>query len=368
MKLIAFYLPQFHSIPENDEWWGKGFTEWSNTRKAKRLFPLHYQPKEPLYDNYYDLSDKSVMRRQMKMAKAFGIGGFCFYHYWFSGKRLLEKPIENLLIDKKADLPFCLSWANEPWTRTWDGELASKVVLQEQKYGDEKDWEQHFNYLLPFFKDTRYICCEGKPIFLIYRAESIPRCKEMLAHWNELANKSGLKGIYFIKTLTGFPERKVDMGFEAEVEFEPSRTMSQYKAEYLHRSKFFIDKVKKLPLLWRLALPIADYDKFYNMLTNRKIKTNKKRFLGAFTDWDNTARKGRNPLLLFKNVSSIKFEKYLEIQFKRSMKLDNDFLFINAWNEWAEGAYLEPDKKNGYSYLKAVRRVVSRTIKDGKVR
>ena len=172
MKIIAFYLPQFHRVPENDKWWGEGFTEWTNTSRAKPLFVGHRQPRIPQNENYYDLLNPEVQEWQANLARKFGIFGFCYYHYWFNGKRLLEKPLETVLSTGKPDFPFCLSWANEPWTKTWEGN--DKEVLMAQTYGDEADWLEHINYLLKCFKDDRYIKVDGCPQFLIYRPGSIP--------------------------------------------------------------------------------------------------------------------------------------------------------------------------------------------------
>ncbi|RRQ78488.1 glycoside hydrolase family 99-like domain-containing protein, partial [Enterococcus faecium] len=195
MRVIAFYLPQFHEIPENNEWWGEGFTEWTNVKTARPLYSGHYQPREPINDNYYDLLNDDVKEWQVSIAKKNGIYGFCFYHYWFDGKMLLEKPVEQFLKNKNLDINFCLSWANEPWTKAWVSKNDS--ILIEQNYGNEENWEKHFDYLLPFFKDSRYICNDGKPLFVIYRPEQIGCLNEMLDYWQILAKKNGLAGIDF---------------------------------------------------------------------------------------------------------------------------------------------------------------------------
>ena len=171
MKIIAFYLPQFHNIPENDEWWGNGFTEWTNVKKAKPIFEGHQQPKVPLNNNYYNLLDDNVKVWQADLAKKYGVYGFCYYHYWFNGKMLLEKPMEQMLENKEVDIPFCISWANEPWTKAWVGD--EKKMLIAQEYGQEEEWKEHFMYLLPFFKDERYIKKDGKPFFIFYRPDIV---------------------------------------------------------------------------------------------------------------------------------------------------------------------------------------------------
>ncbi|MEH7336856.1 glycoside hydrolase family 99-like domain-containing protein [Neobacillus drentensis] len=357
MKIISFYLPQFHVIPENNEWWGNGFTEWVNTKKAKPLFEGHSQPKEPYNDNYYNLADASTLEWQVKLAKEYGLYGFCFYHYWFKGKLLLEKPILNYVQHKNIDFPFCTAWANEPWTRSWDGK--SKEILMPQDYGDQSDWEEHFIYLLQLFKDERYIKVENKPLFIIYRPSSIEQCTDMLSYWNRRAVECGFKGIYFIEMLTSFDNRFVE-GFNASIQFEPMYTIKHHipKQEFIKRGARKVARnllkkgsIEKVP---RTLLDTINYDVVWQSILNREtIKRREKDFLGAFVNWDNTARKGNEGLIL-QDFTVEKFENYLSKQAKKSRELNNDFLFINAWNEWAEGTYLEPDKKNGFRYLEAL--------------
>ena len=346
-KIIAFYLPQFHSIPENDEWWGKGFTEWSNTKKAKPLYRGHIQPKIPLKENYYNLLDEKVQLWQAKIAQKYGVYGFCYYHYWFNGKLLLEKPMENMLNNLKINIPFCISWANESWARTWDGK--EKNILIQQKYEGETDWEAHINYLIPFFKDERYIKINNKPVFLLYTASRIENCEKMIKYWNERLQKEGFSGIYIIETLNGLQHKSVLNSSSAEVIFEPifSRTYD-YKEQtilskikrYL-RSNFGIGNVEKIDIL-----------KIYQLIENRKYNSNKKIYAGTFPSWDNTARKGKRGWVFF-NGSPDTWKKHLGVMYKREDI--GEFIFVNAWNEWGEGAYLEPDEIYKYSYLEKIR-------------
>lgn len=347
MKIIAFYLPQFHRIPENDKWWGNGFTEWTNTKKAKPLFPGHYQPREPFNDNYYDLTNPTTRKWQALLAKHFGIYGFCYYHYWFKGKKLLEKPINEVLQNGEPDFPFCFSWANEPWTRRWDG--ADHDILMPQDYGNEEDWRNHFNYLLPFFKDKRYIKINDKPLFIIYRPGNIPRCEQMLNFWNILSKQNGLKGIFFVKTLNIFPIPNVT-GFDASIEFEPHYTMAHGNCPNLWHTIDANDK----------KMAVLNYDRVWSCIVNRKIKKNgNKIFPGAFIDWDNSARKGSEGAI-FTGAHPMKFYRYLSKQIQRAINYyESEFLFINAWNEWAEGTYLEPDKKYGFQYLESVKKALN---------
>ncbi|UQZ32300.1 glycosyl transferase [Paenibacillus sp. PK3_47] len=349
MKLIAFLLPQFHRIPENDQWWGEGFTEWTNTRKAVPLYNRHQQPKEPLEQYYYDLSEASARNWQAEVAKTYGIYGFCYYHYWFNGKQLLERPLQEMLKSGKPDFPFCLSWANESWTRKWDG--GDNELLIKQEYGDEQDWELHFYELLKAFKDERYIRIHNKPVFIIYRPGNIPRCEEMLRLWNRLARKNGLDGLYLVRTLGGFPIPS-QHGFDASVEFEPHYTFAHSKSERLW-SYMNLNGQEHL---------VFDYDEAWLSILSRSHHRNGEQIIpGAYVNWDNT------PRLSYRGQSCIgasprKFGWYLSRQIERARTLyKSDFLFINAWNEWAEGAYLEPDERHKFGYLEEVLKALKQT-------
>ena len=220
MKTIALFVPQYHAIPLNDKYWGEGFTEWVNVKNAKPIYAGHIQPKVPLNNNYYNLLDKETKIWQKDLAKKYGVYGFCYYHYWFNGTKLLERPCEQILEDPEIDLPFCFSWANEGWSKEWIGE---KTVIISQFYGEKKEWKEHFDYLLPFFKDDRYIKDNGKPIFMIYRPASIPCLKEMTEYWQELSIEAGFKGIAFMSQnpLFNIEHSKIDKVFDYYVEYEP---------------------------------------------------------------------------------------------------------------------------------------------------
>jgi hypothetical protein len=358
LKIIAFYLPQFHTIPENDIWWGKGFTEWTNTRKAQKLFQEHYQPKEPLNDYYYDLTDANARRWQAEIAKAHGIYGFCYYHYWFKGRRLLERPFNEVLNSGDPDFPFCLSWANEPWTRSWDGK--NKEILMGQEYGEKQDWQDHFDYLVTAFKDNRYIKINNKPLFIIYRPSSIVHCNEMLEFWNQLAIQQGFDGMYFVQSYTSFDNTNF-RAFQAKLEFEPMFTVRHdlpLNIQIVRYCKKLLRKTFRKIIPNGILLDKLDYDLIWSRIIGRKRHDDgKETFLGAFVDWDNSARKGENALIVT-GGSPEKFSKYVEIQIENSKKLNSEFLFINAWNEWAEGTFLEPDKKYGFAYLEQLQRLV----------
>jgi hypothetical protein len=353
-KVIAFYLPQFHEIPENNSWWGKGFTEWTNVKKSKKLYVNHNQPRIPLNNNYYNLTDLKTIEWQAKIASENNIHGFCFYHYWFNGKLLLEKPIE-LFKESTINFNYCLSWANEPWTRTWEG--SQKNILMPQKYGGEKEWRKHFEYLLPFFLDKRYIKINNKPIFLFYRASNIPNCDEMILFWNQLALENNLKGIYFIESLTIFQNESCIENSEALVEFEPLNTLG-FHLPISYRIK---KKTQKLFAKYfnenYIKGNIHDYNFIWELILKKKRKkTDKKRFLGAFVDWDNSPRKG-NKALIIDGATPEKFDFYLR---KQINNFSEEYIFINAWNEWAEGTYLEPDTKNGNGYLERIKKLINK--------
>ncbi len=369
IKTIAYFLPQFHSIEENDRAWGKGFTEWTNTKKAKPLFEGHYQPKTPLNENYYNLLNDDVKIWQAELAKKYGIFGFCYYHYWFKdGKQLLEKPAEQMLRNKDVDIPFCFSWANENWSKLWDG--GKKELIAEQSYGGEKDWKKHLDYLADFFKDERYITLDGKPIFLIYKPEEIPNVNKMLDYWNREIRNYGFDGICFmIQNPQWFFMPSYDMGsFSYQVKFYPffATNLKRISKETLRkrqqiyrsfkkiRLNFLIDKM--LPLLRKNKLKPKeelsklDYDEIWNIGLNSEA--NEKFIEGAFVDWDNTARKKNGYVHI--GASPEKFRNYMSKLFKKVKdNRQKPVIFINAWNEWCEGAYLEPDTKYGYSYLES---------------
>lgn len=359
MKTIAFYLPQFHTIPENDEWWGKGFTEWVNVKKAKPLYDGHYQPRVPLNRNYYDLSNIETMRWQVKLAKKYGLFGFCFYHYWFDGKMLLEKPVNAYLENKELDLPFCLCWANENWTNGWAAQQPKILIGQDE--GNEEKWKEHFDYFLPFFKDERYIKEDGKPLLVIYKPDLFPNIKKMMNYWDELAKEEGLRGITFAAQLA--PNDIDNSPFDMHIEYQPTNVyieMTRTKNSFVKGIKNFIKKglAKTLKIdvegMKLQKLPRFSYDEMWNKVLNIPI-TNNKQVPGAFVDWDNTARK-QNRGYVIEGASPEKFKKYMSMQIKNAKERYNkDYIFIFAWNEWAESGYLEPDEKFGYGYLEALR-------------
>lgn len=358
MKVIAFYLPQFHEVEENNKWWGEGFTEWTNVKKSKPLFKGHYQPREPLNDNYYNLLDKKTLQWQANLAKKYNVDGFCFYHYWFKGKRLLDKPAEILLSDKNIDLPFLFSWANEPWTRSWDG--GHRDVLMPQEYGDEQDWLMHFNYLRPFFEDERYIKHDGKPIFVLYRSANFERCSDWISFWRQLAKNTIFKDIHFVTSLTSFENDTRNLGFDAALNFEPMSTMAHGKLNAHAIQRKILSRIIKAAnniFGTNYVEHIQSYQDIWNKILDKEY--NSKSYSGAFVDWDNSPRKKTKSLVMTGCTPAL-FQNNFEKIYQKSINSDVPFLFINAWNEWAEGTYLEPDKKNGYKFLESISNVVNK--------
>ncbi|AOM77589.1 glycoside hydrolase family 99-like domain-containing protein [Pedobacter steynii] len=357
LKPIAIYLPQFHPFPENNEWWGKGFTEWTNVVRSGPKFPGHYQPHLPADLGFYDLRLLETMEAQADLAGTYGIHGFCYYHYWFNGKLLMERPLEQMLKSGKPDFPFCLCWANENWTRKWDG--ADQQVLIHQDYHPDDD-RAHIEYLMPFFKDKRYIKINGKPVYLMYRSELHPNIIQATEIWREEAKKAGFEDIYLIR-VENF-KRNLDPkehGFDASMEFAPDiyqagrkygkKNLLRYllkKALHNLRIKRFADFENKIVSLKETAV---------NML--KKPKPDYTYFRCVSPCWDNSARRKSNAVIYVESepdnfkkwVSEIK--DYTLANFEDEEKI----FFINAWNEWAEGCHLEPDQKYGKDYLKAFR-------------
>lgn len=344
IKPIAIYLPQFHPIPENDKAWGEGFTEWTNVKKAKPLFDGHYQPHVPHEDvGYYDLRDPEVMVRQAAMAKEYGIYGFAFYHYWFNGKRLLETPLDNMLKEGKPDFPFLYIWANEHWSRRWDG--SDHEIIQEQHYSHEDDLN-HIRFLCAnVFSDKRYITIDDKPVFMVYRTELLPDIKETAKIWREEAKKNGFKDLYLIR-VENFEAgiNPLEIGFDAAMEFAPDWRSVQYDETIISE----------------------DQNSIHNYISLVKSMIYKKTpefpwYRCIFPSWDNSARKNRNAGMFVGNSSAMfhNFILYMTQYTRSHFTEDKQLLFINAWNEWGEGCHLEPDNNNGYDYLECVERIVN---------
>ncbi len=361
IKIIANYLPQFHVIPENSKWWGEGYTDWVGVRQAKPQFYGHNQPRVPLANNYYSLDDVEVLRWQARLANQYNVYGFGIYHYWFSSKlKLLEKPAEILLANRDINVNFMFIWDNTSWTRTWsrkgcDNDWAPQFdneqckdesgVLAEFNYGTEKDWKKHFEYLLPFFRDNRYIKLNGKPMFAFYQPRNDFRVqKKMIAYWEKLAIEAGLPGLVCLSKDNARGTR-----FEYSFRYSP-----------FSPNNFWGGVKNKLYHLWtkkRKKIRFADYDSQWRSILADAKSADSKTFLSGFVSFDDTPRRGGKARII-RGESPSKFEHYMNNLLQISKKQNKEYVFITAWNEWGEGAYLEPDETNGYAYLEALKAAV----------
>jgi lipopolysaccharide biosynthesis protein len=337
-RLIAFYLPQFHPVPENDSWWGKGFTEWTNVARAMPLFPGHYQPRLPSDLGYYDLRVPEVREKQAELARRFGIEGFCYWHYWFHGTRLLERPFEEVLASGEPDFPFCLSWANETWSRRWLGE--ERDVLLAQTYSDEDD-RNHARWLVQAFADPRYLSVDGRPLFLVYNPADLPRPETTTAVIREESLRHGLADPYLVGVCSHSQRDWRHHGFDANLDFEPQ--------------------------LGVLPGPLEDGLKIYDYTLARERMVSRARDYSSIpcvlVSWDNTPRRG-NDGIVFINSTPEAFEAGLRdaIASVEDEPAGRRLVFVNAWNEWAEGNHLEPDQRHGRGYLEAVERALDGAV------
>ncbi|TIS89856.1 MAG: hypothetical protein E5W89_14255 [Mesorhizobium sp.] len=338
-KLIAFYLPQFHRINENSEWWGPGFTEWTNVARATPNFSGHNQPRIPRELGYYDLTHPNTMREQVEIAKLYGLHGFCFYHYWFSGKRVLERPVD-LFLKSELEFKFCMCWANENWTRTWDGDTQN--VLLEQKY-TEGDAEAFIDGMLVYFNDQRYIKLGGAPLLVVYRAKDIPDPRRWFSIWRDRVVAQGFPGLHI--SVVDFYDISTpeEVGADSLVEFPPHK----FNGPQNHPSEF--------PPITNPDFTggIVDYRKMIAQSANRP-KPSFNMFRGIIPGWDNTARRQNNPTIVVNSTPKLYGEwlRFLRFQARQDHPdPDSRLIFINAWNEWGEGCYLEPDQRWGLSYL-----------------
>ncbi|WP_446357207.1 glycosyltransferase WbsX family protein [Coleofasciculus sp. G2-EDA-02] len=361
-RLIAFYLPQFHPIPENDDWWGKGFTEWTNVAKAKPLFFGHYQPRLPADLGYYDLRVPETRIAQAELAKQHGIEGFCYWHYWFAGRRLLERPFTEILKLKKPDFPFCLAWANQSWSGIWHG--CPDRILVQQTYPGIEDYKAHFYAVLNAFGDSRYITVEDKPLFVVYNPHALPEPKQFIDCWQNLAVKSGLKGLYFVG-ITKNPQWNPELdGFDAFTVSNPDYIFNQ-RSPRIFLKKSIIEKLSKksLQLVSKKIYdnkypPLPTLFSYEKAIKNAFITNNieSENYPCVFPNWDNTPRSGVNGKVFLDSTPDL-FRVHLREALEQvaSKDLEKRIIFIKSWNEWAEGNYLEPDIKFGKGYLQVIR-------------
>lgn len=363
LRAIAFHLPQFHPIPENDEWWGKGFTEWTNVVKARPLFPGHYQPHLPAELGFYDLRLPEARAAQADLAAEYGVHGFCYFHYWFHGHQLLERPVNEILSSGEPDFPFCLCWANESWSRRWDG--SEQEVLIAQRYSPADDLE-HIRGLIPYFADPRYIRVDGRPFFAVYRASELPEPERTAEIWRREAERAGLKGLFLVR-VEGHDEAgdPAKLGFDCALEFQPRGSVlwdaMMFRRKWWHRHKlgtgeaaFRNNWICKYEDLAKRALgqPAADYP----------------RIPCVCPGWDNTARRKTGAGIFIGSTPELYAQWLAEVVKRQRARMPvngrggiapESLVFINAWNEWAEANHLEPDQKWGRAYLEATKRALA---------
>lgn len=362
-RLIAYYLPQYHPIPENDEWWGEGFTEWTNVKKAKAFFRGHQQPKVPGELGYYDLRDPEVREAQAHLARSAGIEAFCYWHYWFAGKQLLERPFNEVLASGKPDFPFCLGWANASWTGIWYGE--PERILIEQTYPGVEDHINHFNSLLPAFRDPRYIRVDGRPIFFVFQPADLDVAWVEL--WQVLARKAGLEPIFLVGIINNEQEAQdiTTIGFDGFTISRTSRRCTQLKAIRQTISNLigpkaatsFFQKVLKQPF------HVYDYDRVLSYLELPQPPS-LEFFPCVMPGWDNTPRAGVNGHV-FLNATPARFQQHLREAIERvsTYQPEHQIVIVKSWNEWAEGNYLEPDILYGDGFLKVIRQELEKWAK-----
>jgi hypothetical protein len=351
IRAIAFYLPQFHPIPENDAWWGKGFTEWTNVAKTKPLFKGHYQPQLPADLGFYDLRLPETREAQAALAREYKIHGFCYYHYWFNGKRLLERPVNEVLASGKPDFPFCLCWANEPWSRSWFGD--ERELLMPQTYSSA-DHKAHAQAIAPMLADPRYIRINARPVFVIYRPSHIPDLDSFVETFSGEVERLGVAAPYLIavnnhKAAIDYKTK----GFQTEMQFEPALgALPEFANDGPSWSKL---RRNIRHGVWSRKLKLYDYREARSLMAS--TRSPRSNVPCVFVSWDNCARRGENGII-FTGCSPDAFEAELKSELARCQKMarDTDLFFISGWNEWAEGNCLEPNTRFGRGYLEAVRR------------
>lgn len=368
-KLIAFYFPQFHAIPENDEWWGKGFTDWDLVKKAKSLYAGHVQPRVPSDGVYYNPCEYETLRKQINLAKEYGVSGFMLYHYWFDGKLLLEKPLETYLNNKDLDMPFCICWANESWGRGWVGH--PEELLMEQTHTPDKNiWSRHYEYLRPFFMDERAIKIDGKVVVVIYQPMLINKAKEMFDFWRDKAKEDGIE-LYIIGIKNHNKNSKdTYIPYDGILKFQPreaytSPEMSEEnwlnRFDFLrHMPEFVLNRLRKLYMKVN-SYSVYNSEKVWDIILKYAYKKEFDRddldvFESGFFEWDNSSRYGRSARI-FTRPSDEKLVDYMTSLKNKAEEASSPYVFFNAWNEWSESAYLEPDKEYGYRSLEIIKKV-----------
>ena len=362
-RLIAFYLPQFHPIPENDTWWGPGFTEWTNVARAKPLFHGHYQPHLPADLGFYDLRVPETRAAQTEMARAYGIEAFCYWHYWFAGERLLGRPFDEVLSSGEPDFPFCLAWANDSWTGIWHG--APGRVLKRQTYPGADDHAAHFAFLARAFADDRHLKVDGKPVFVVYRPKELPNSKQVTDLWRELAHRAGFPGLHLVGVAhAGEMFDPSDYGLDA---LTMSRLGTVRASWFPSRVKARLMRNAGLARAWKTTLgrPTAVYlyeDAAKDFVIRKPLPF--EYYPCVVPNWDNTPRSGLDGLVLHRSSPNA-FSHHAEEAIQRvgTLPPERRFVFVKSWNEWAEGNHLEPDQRFGRGYLEALQRAAAGTLR-----
>lgn len=350
MKILAFHLPQYHPIPENDAWWGLGFTEWTNVTRATPRVPGHYQPHLPSDLGFYDLRLSESRAAQADLAKKYGVDGFVYYHYWFNGRRVLERPVDEILRLGEPDFPFCLCWANEDWTRAWDGYSGQRLL--HQIYSDEDDL-QHINALIPFLTDRRYVRIGGRPLLLVYRSESLPNPQRTADIWRKACQQAGVGEICLARVESMRSDiDPTSIGFDLAIEFAPDwRHTKPLKFSRLQRA---LVNLGSMPRAW-LEHRWAEYA---DMVASMCAKPEPvfRRIRCVTPGFDNSARRKLDATVFMNSTPQLYgvwLEGVLKKELARGLPKDEQVVFVNAWNEWAEGNHLEPDQRWGRAYLEA---------------
>ena len=356
MKFWTLYLPQFYETKENNEWWGEGYTEWTAVRGAVPLYRGHEQPMIPFRHKYYDLSKRETLEWQARLAQKYGIDAFVIFHYWYEGRLLLEKPSEMLVNSPEIPVGYCFCWANHTWTRAWDGK--DHQILVAQKYGGKEEWEAHFQYLLPFWKDPRYRRIDGRPVLFIYKAGDIPDGDVRIAYYEKRLHEEGIAdGLYVVEYINTFNTRPSLASSQAVYEDEPNFTC-----------RFVISPFGKAKRVVCKMLHITDYQNFdhlWRLLLKKRRRYDGRRIIhGAFAMWDNSPRRGRDSRVI-RGATPQKFAANLRKLSTSNRPDGSDIILINAWNEWGEGAMLEPTEQYGFAYLKAIKLAAEAASADG---
>jgi len=360
-RLIAFYLPQFHPCPENDEWWGKGFTEWTNVAKAKPLFPGHYQPHIPADLGFYDLRLQEARIAQAEMAAAYGIEGFCYWHYWFAGRRVLERPFDEVLRSGEPAFPFCLGWANDSWSGIWHG--AADRILIRQTYPGIEDHERHFQALAEALRDPRYITVGGRPLFVVYKPRQLPDSRRVTDLWRELAHRAGFPGLYLVAVLQSEVLWKPEsLGYDAITISNQTKLLELDKQSTRGRS-VAISKLKALANGRPASLRVYDYRKALPWFVE-DVPADIRYHPCIVPNWDNTPRSGSRGVVLHNSTPEL-FRIHVRAAIAAASRPDQEpIVFAKSWNEWAEGNHLEPDLRYGRRYLEVLRTEIAARSSD----